>query len=92
VGFEVSPVIENSWMYRWSVPLVTRPRVVLSSQRLWPIWCSFWVDLSFPSWAELCSAGVGGLADCGQGRLKRGGKFILRITSRVWGCANTRLR
>src|ERR1039458_2033122 len=30
-------------MKRRSVPLVTRSRVMLSSQRLWPISCNFWV-------------------------------------------------
>src|SRR5215471_17192834 len=43
VGFEVSPVTENSSMYRLSVPLVRRSRVMLSSQRLWPKSCSFCV-------------------------------------------------
>ena len=36
VGFEVSPVTESSVTYRWSVPLFSRSRVMLSSQMLWP--------------------------------------------------------
>jgi len=34
VGFEVSPVTENSSMYRLSVPVSNRSRVMLSSQML----------------------------------------------------------
>src|SRR6185312_16390816 len=36
VGFEVSPVTDRSLMYCFSVPLSSRSRVMLSSQRLWP--------------------------------------------------------
>src|SRR5262249_498784 len=36
VGFDVSPVTDSSSMYRLSVPLSSRSRVMLSSQRLWP--------------------------------------------------------
>src|SRR4030095_4531098 len=36
VGLEVSPVTDRSWMYCFSVPLSSRSRVMLSSQRLWP--------------------------------------------------------
>ena len=36
VGFDVSPDIESSRMYRWRVPEVRSLRVMLSSQRLWP--------------------------------------------------------
>jgi hypothetical protein len=34
LGFDVSPVTDNSRMYRSSVPLEINPRVILSSQRL----------------------------------------------------------
>jgi hypothetical protein len=34
VGFEVSPVTESSSMYRFSVPLSSKSRVMLSSQML----------------------------------------------------------
>ena len=45
----------------WSVPLVSSPRVMLSSQRLWPISCSFWVAFMI-----FLQDGMGsdGLADC----------------------------
>src|SRR5262245_63185285 len=36
VGFDVSPVTENSSLYCLSVPLSRRSRVMLSSQMLWP--------------------------------------------------------
>src|SRR5450759_386514 len=36
VGLEVRPVTASSRAYRSSVPLVSRSRVMLSSQRLWP--------------------------------------------------------
>src|SRR4051812_26963038 len=39
VGFDVSPVTENSSMYRRSVPSPNMPRVMLSSQMLWPRSC-----------------------------------------------------
>src|SRR5262249_55516305 len=40
VGLEVKPVTDKSSMYLFSVPLVSRSRVMLSSQRLWPRSCS----------------------------------------------------
>ena len=43
VGFEVSPVMDSSSMYRASVPLSRRSRVMLSSQSVWPRSWSFWV-------------------------------------------------
>src|SRR5262249_22241775 len=43
VGFEVRPVTADSSRYRRRVPLVRSPRVMLSSQRLWPMSWSFWV-------------------------------------------------
>src|SRR5712675_260540 len=36
VGLDVSPVTDSSSMYRCSVPVFSRSRVMLSSQRLWP--------------------------------------------------------
>ena len=41
VGFDVRPVTESSATYFWSVPLSSRSRVMLSSQRLWPRAWSF---------------------------------------------------
>src|SRR6516164_8585562 len=43
VGFEVSPVTDSSSMYRCNVPLSSRSRVMLSSQRLCPRLWSNWV-------------------------------------------------
>src|ERR1700724_2516688 len=36
VGFEVRPVTDKDSIYFFSVPLMRRSRVILSSQRLWP--------------------------------------------------------
>src|SRR5713101_2537967 len=43
VGFDVRPVTDSSSMYRSSVPLVSRSRVMLSSQIDWPTSWSFCV-------------------------------------------------
>src|SRR5262245_15729259 len=43
VGFDVRPVTESSATYFCSVPLSSRWRVMLSSQRLWPRVWSFCV-------------------------------------------------
>src|SRR6516164_7116204 len=52
VGFEVSPVTDSSSMYCCNVPLSSRSRVMLSSQRLWPRLWSSWVAFMyvFLSW------------------------------------------
>jgi len=44
LGFDVSPVIDSSRMYRSSVPLAINPRVILSSQSSDPfvqLFCAF---------------------------------------------------
>src|SRR5579883_978811 len=43
VGLEVSPVTENSSIYRFRAPEWSMSRVMLSSQMLWPRLCSSWV-------------------------------------------------
>src|SRR6516162_2496396 len=58
VGFEVSPVTDSSSMYCCKVPLSSRSRVMLSSQRLCPRLWSSWVAFMFVvlSWlTQSCS-------------------------------------
>src|SRR5215475_1641277 len=47
VGLEVRPVTESSAMYCLSVPLLSRSRVMLSSQILWPRLCKSSVAFIF---------------------------------------------
>src|SRR5215467_6018034 len=51
VGFDVSPVTENSSLYCLSVPVSSRSRVMLSSQMLWPrLWSNCVAFIVSPSW------------------------------------------
>src|SRR6185436_11045734 len=56
VGLEVSPVTDRSLMYCLSVPLSSRSRVMLSSQRLWPrLWRICVAFIVLPQLVPNCS-------------------------------------
>src|SRR5258708_14814614 len=61
VGLEVSPVTDSSAMYRFSVPLFSRSRVMLSSQMLWPRLrsnCVAFILSSLASWPVAISGSL----------------------------------
>src|SRR6516162_2440055 len=86
VGLEVSPVIENSSIYRRRVPLASMPRVILSSHRLWPrSWSCCVALMEHPSvrWDESYQAG--GAGGNGRARITRSGRVPRRLVNGPFG-------
>src|SRR5262245_40768620 len=70
VGFEVSPVTDRASMYCCKVPLPSKSRVMLSSQRLCPrLWSSCVAFIAILSWfLEFLLSALESQATCGACR------------------------